>query len=66
MVLDLDKLRLAKDDSLDRVGRVASGIFDILDLGHDPIDVAGRHRLVHERGHDTETTNAGNLVSINQ
>ena len=57
MRLNLDQVRLAKDGDLDGLGVLAHGVVEVLHLGNDPDQVNIRHRLAHETGHDTETTN---------
>jgi hypothetical protein len=64
VVLDLDEIRLAENDNLDRLGRVPSRILDVLDLWYNPVDIAIRHRLAHEGRHDTETTDPDKLISF--
>ena len=53
--LDLDQVRLAEYDDFDGFGGVARGVLYVLDLGDDPDEVHVRHRLAHQRRHDTET-----------
>jgi hypothetical protein len=65
VLLDLDEIRLSKDDDLNRLNRLARRVFDILDLWHDPNQINVRHRLARQTRHDTETSDLDLDLPIN-